>query len=84
MVKNFLKEFASDAFDNYFEMIDHSIKTRNNKHCIRLPHVKFEVPRRGFNFTGGTLTIVYQWILAKLILSIFLRKKFLNSLINIF
>ena len=55
MVNNFLKEFASDTFDNYFEMIDHSINTRNYKHCIRLPHVKCEVPRRGFNFTGVTL-----------------------------
>ena len=40
------KEFASDIFDNYFEMIDHSINTRNNnKHCIRLPPVKLEVGR---------------------------------------
>ena len=49
------KEFASDIFDNYFEMINHSMKTRKNKHCIRLPPVKLEVARRGFYFTGGTL-----------------------------
>ena len=56
MVKKCLnKEVAFDIFDNYFEMIDHSMNTRNNKHCIRLPPVKLEVARRGFCFTGGTL-----------------------------
>ena len=56
MVKKCLnKEFASDIFDNYFEMINHSMNTRNNKHCIKLSHVKLEVPRHGFYFTGGTL-----------------------------
>ena len=49
------KEFASDIFDNYFEMIDHSMNTRNNKHCIRLPPVKLEVARGYFYFTGVTL-----------------------------
>ena len=47
MKKCLNKEFASDIFDNYFEMIDHSMKTRKNKHCIRLPPVKLEVARRG-------------------------------------
>ena len=56
MVKKCLnKELASDIFDNNFEMIDHSMNTRNNKHCIKLPSVKLEVARRGFYFTGGTL-----------------------------
>ena len=56
MVKKCLnKKFASDIFDNYFEMIDHSMNTRNNKHCIRLPPVKLEVARRGFYFRGVTL-----------------------------
>ena len=69
MIKKCLnKEFASDIFDNYFEMIDHSMNTRNNKHCIRLPPVKLEVARRGFYSTGGLFTIAYQLILGKLIL----------------
>ena len=56
MVKKCLnKEVAFDIFDNYFEMIDHSMNTRNNKHCIRLPSVKLEVAMRGFCFTGGIL-----------------------------
>ena len=56
MVKKCLnKEFASDIFDNYFEMIDHSMNIRNNKHCVGLPPVKLQVARRGFYFTGGTL-----------------------------
>ena len=56
MVKKCLnKEFASHIFDNYFEMIDHSINTRNNKHCSRLPPAKLEVARRGFYFTLSTL-----------------------------
>ena len=56
MVKKCLKkEFAFDIYDNYFETIDHSMKTRNNKHCIILPPVKLEVARHGFYFTEGTL-----------------------------
>ena len=56
MVKKCLnKEFASDIFDDYFEMIDHSMNIRNNKHCVGLPPVKLQVARRGFYFTGGTL-----------------------------
>ena len=53
-VKKYLnKEFAYDIFDHYFKMIDHSMNTMNNKHCIRLPPVKLEVARCGFYFTGG-------------------------------
>ena len=48
------KEFASDIFDNYFEMIEHSMNTRNNKHCIKLPPAKLEVARCGCYFAGGT------------------------------
>ena len=56
MVKKRLnREFACDIFDNYFEIIDHLMITRNNKHYIRLPSVKLEVARRGFYFTRGTL-----------------------------
>ena len=56
MVKKCLnKEFASDILDNYFEMIDHAMNIRNNKHCVGLPPVKLQVARRGFYFTGGTL-----------------------------
>ena len=56
LVKNCLnKEFASDISGNYFEIIGHSVNTRNNKHCISLPPVKLEVARRGFYFTGSTL-----------------------------
>ena len=56
MVKKCLnKEFASDIFDNYFGMIDHSMNTRNNKHCIKLSPGKLEVAQCGFFFTGGTL-----------------------------
>ena len=56
MVKKFLnKEFAFEIFDNYFEIIDHSVNTRNGKLCIRLPHVKLEVAGRSFYLTGSTL-----------------------------
>ena len=56
MVKKCLnREFACDIFDNYFEIIDHLMITRNNKHYIRLPSVKLEGARRGFYFTRGTL-----------------------------
>ena len=47
------KQFASDIFDNYFEMIDHSMNARNNKLSMRLPPAKVDVARHGLYFTGG-------------------------------
>ena len=78
------KEFSSDIFDNYFEMIDQSMSTRNNKHCIRLSPVTLEVARHGSYFTGGIYYNSLQFDIRKLILSIILRKKFLNFLNNAF
>ena len=75
MVKNCLnKEFASDTLDYYFEIIDHSVNTRNNKHCMRLPPVKLEVARRGLYFTGGTLYNSLPTDIRKTSVNIFKKK----------
>ena len=81
IAKNCLnKELASDIFDHCFEMINHSMKVRSNKNCLKLAPVKFELLGVISVLQGVLSTIVYQLILGKLILSMFLRKKFLNSL----
>ena len=44
-----------DTFDNYFEIFDHKMKTRNNNHSIRLPRVKLEIAAHRFFFPGDIL-----------------------------
>ena len=78
------KEFASDIFDNYFETINHSMNTRNNKHCTRLPPVRLEVASRGFYFTGGTLYNSLPIDIRKIDSDNIFKKKILNSLNKIF
>ena len=36
-------------------MIDHKYETRNNLKSIKLPHVKLELAKQGFYFSGGVL-----------------------------
>ena len=36
-------------------MIEHKYETRNNSKSIKLPHVKFELAKQGFYFSGGVL-----------------------------
>ena len=40
-------------FENYFEVIESKINTRNNGTLIRLPNMKLEVTRKSFFFQGG-------------------------------
>ena len=42
-----LNEFNLDTFNNYFEIFDHKMNTRNNNHSIRLPRVKLELASQG-------------------------------------
>ena len=50
-----LNGFNLNTFNNYFEIFDHKINTRNNNHSIRLRRVKLELARQGFFFTGCIL-----------------------------
>ena len=64
-MKNFQKQgiatyahqcFTNNAcknFENYFEVIESKINTRNNGTLIRLPKVKLEVTRKSILFQGG-------------------------------
>ena len=40
-------------FENYFEVIESKINTRNNGRLIQLPKVKLEVTPKLFFFQGG-------------------------------
>ena len=40
-------------FVNYFTLIDHNRRTRNNKCSIRLPSIKLESTRNSFFFSGA-------------------------------
>ena len=56
LVKSCLqKELKHDVFDNYFEVINHSKRTRNNNCSLRLPKVKLEISKQGFQYGGSKI-----------------------------
>lgn len=56
LVRNCLqKKFGHETFDNYFQLMQHDKRTRNNNISIRLPPVKLEAAKRSFFFGGAKL-----------------------------
>ena len=55
LVKSCLCKESNEEFNNYFKLIEHKYKTRNNSRSIKLPHVKLELAKQGFYFSGGVL-----------------------------
>ena len=49
------KNESCENFENYFDVIDSSHGTRNNKYSIRLPKVRLETAKNGLYFLGGKL-----------------------------
>ena len=46
---------SNEEFNNYFTLIEHKYETRNNMKSIKLPHVKLELAKQDFYFSGGVL-----------------------------
>ena len=42
-------------FNNYFEILSHTMETRNNNYLLRLPQVKLEIAKQGFYYGGAKL-----------------------------
>ena len=42
-----------ECFSDYFEIINHTIKTRNNSYLLRIPRVKLESSKKTFFYTGA-------------------------------
>ena len=55
LVKSCLCKESNEEFNNYFKLIEHKYETRNNSKSIKLPHVKLELAKQGFYFSGGVL-----------------------------
>ena len=55
LVKSCLCRESHEEFNNYFNLIEHKYKTRNNSKSIKLPPVKLELAKQGFYFSGGVL-----------------------------
>ena len=55
LVKSCLCKEPNKEFSNYFKLIEHKCETRNNSKSIKLPHVKFELAKQCFYFSGGVL-----------------------------
>ena len=53
IVRACLDNYIFEPFKNYFQLIEHSIRTRNRSNPIRLPRIKTEYARRSFSFTGA-------------------------------
>ena len=65
--KYLLNEFNLDTFDNYFDIFEHKMNTRNNKHSIRLPPVKLELAHQGLfslqlPVTGALFKALFQFL----------------------
>ena len=58
-IKQKLANFATEkpgiglSFRDYFQLTEHSIRTRNSSNLIRLPVIKTEYARKSFSFTGA-------------------------------
>ena len=52
-VKKCLNDDTCDNFKTYFELHNHSIRTRNNKKLVKLPKVKLEFGKKAFKFQGA-------------------------------
>ena len=55
LVKSCLCKESNEEFNNYFKLIEHKYETRNNSKSIKLPHVKLELAKQDFYFSGGVL-----------------------------
>ena len=53
LVRSCLDDNVIDPFRNYFQLIEHSIRTRNSSKIIRLPMIKAEYARESFSFTDA-------------------------------
>ena len=53
--KSFLCKESNEEFNNYFKLIEHKYKTRNNSKNIKLPPAKLELTKQGLYFSGGVL-----------------------------
>ena len=51
-MKNCLCKESNEEFNKYFKLIEHKYETRNNLKSIKLPHVKLELAKQDFYFSG--------------------------------
>ena len=50
-----IRNDVCENFENYFQLMNNSIKTRNNDIILRLPKVKTEAAKKGFFFAGAKM-----------------------------
>ena len=53
LVKKCLNKTVCINFNDYFEINNHTVNTRNSRHLLRLPKVKLEVAKQSFYFSGA-------------------------------
>ena len=54
LVKSCLCKESNEEFNNYLKLTEDKDETRNNSKSIK-PHVKLELAKQGFYFSGGVL-----------------------------
>ena len=55
LVRKCMEQQVCDSFHSYFEMISHTMNTRNNQYSLRLPKVKLNYAKNAFYFMGATI-----------------------------
>lgn len=55
LVRKCVEKQVCECFHDYFELMSHSINTRNIENSLRLPRVKLNYAKNGFYFMGAKL-----------------------------
>ena len=55
LMESSLCKESNEEFNNYFTLTEQKYETRNNPKSTKLRHVKLELAKQGFYFSGGVL-----------------------------
>ena len=55
LVRKCIDKDICDAFQGYFNINDHTVRTRNHQSLLKIPKIKTEFARKSFRFMGATI-----------------------------
>ena len=55
LVRKCIDKDICDAIQGYFNINDHTVRTRNHQSLLKIPKIKTEFARKSFRFMGATI-----------------------------
>ena len=55
LVRKCIDKDICDAFQGYFNINDHTVRTKNHQFLLTIPKIKTEFARKSFRFMGATI-----------------------------